>query len=364
MKGGIDLEDEIEALKKRIEFNKTEPEVIIGLVKDATGKGEKIRKENAVIKKVAADLYNELSKREKIIFDENDVDSNLNFKDHCSFYTIGGVGGKWYAPYAIVRILFENGIDQEPEVDVYAAGIEEINEQEHINVDGEASRRMLIGETKALEDWGKKNRKSIIFIDGPIVDPPSYNKSEYLDYRCNAVKACLSRSKLVGCVKLSRDKFFIKKFEKMLGATGDIQKYFPSDQHLFSYFFTSYRFKKNYDGFLFSKVLDVSDNETFKFYKERGVHIYSIFFQNSLNSKILRLDIARGGKEENQHYFEEVVKAAADWQYPEQYIPVPVELAHEKCKIRQGAAETIYDEILTRSSAGDPEEIITMFQLR
>lgn len=57
-------------------------------------------------------------------------------------------------------------------------------------------------------------------------------------------------------------------------------------------------------------------------------------------------------------------KASSDWQYPHQYIPLPVELAHEKCKIREGAAETIYDEILTKSRSGSPENIMTMLQLR
>ena len=162
------------------------------------------------------------------------MDPNLDFKDHCSigidgsFYTIGGVGGKWYAPYAIVRILFEYGINQEPIVDVYAAGIEEISEQQHFNVDGEAGRRMLIGETKAMGDWGKKNKESIIFIDGPIVVSPSENKKEYVKYRCEAIRECLKSSKLIGCVKLSRDMFFIKKFEEMLGVKGELQQVFPN----------------------------------------------------------------------------------------------------------------------------------------
>lgn len=364
--------DEIEEFKKRVDFNRTEPEVVIELVKDAVNKGDKVREENHDIKEKAKEILQKLTQKEKILFTEADIDPELDFSNNCSigidgsFFAIGGVGGKWYTPYAIVRILFDKGIENEPEIDVYAAGIEEIIEQEHYSIEGEAGRRMLIGETKALEDWGDKNKESLIFIDGPIVDPPSYNNINYIEYRCASVKKCLLKSKLIGCVKRSRDAFFIKHFENLLGMEEELQKYFPSDQHIFSYFFTTYRFKNNYSGPIFSKFLNLSDNETYYLYKNEGVNVYSVYFQKSISSKILRLDIPLRHEEvfEIERRFIEAAKATADWQYPNQYIPMPVELAHEKCKIREGAAETIYDEILARSNTGTPEDIITMAQLR
>jgi hypothetical protein len=135
-----------------------------------------------------------LTQEEKILFTKADIDPGLDFSNHCSigidgsFFAIGGVGGKWYAPYAIVRILFDKGIKNDPEIDVYASGIEEIIEQEYFSIEGEAGRRMLIGETKALDDWGDKNKESLIFIDGPVVDPPSYNNVSYIEYRCKRSK--------------------------------------------------------------------------------------------------------------------------------------------------------------------------------
>lgn len=373
MKGGINLDfDEIEEFKKRVDFNRTEPEVAIELVKNAVDKGDKVREENRSIKEKAKEILQKLTQEEKILFTEVDIDPKLDFSNYCSigidgsFFAIGGVGGKWYTPYAIVRILFDKGIMNDPEIDVYAAGIEEIIEQEYVSIESEAGRRMLIGETKALDDWGDKNKESLIFIDGPVVDPPSYNNVSYIEYRCNSIRKCLSKSKLIGCVKRSRDAFFIKYFEHLLDMKGEIQKYFPSDQHIFSYFFTIYRFKNNYDGLIFSKFLNLSDNETYRLYKHEGVNVYSVYFQKSISSKILRLDIPLKHEQlhEIEERFMEAAKAASDWQYPNQYIPMPVELAHEKCKIREGAAETIYDEILARSNTGTPEDIITMAQLR
>ncbi len=361
--------ENLDEIKKQYDFNKTEPEVIIDLVADANKKGEKIRQRNAEIQEKAYKILNRLSENKKIIYSESDVE--YLYFENCtsigidgSFFPIGGVGGQWYVPYAIVRILFNHGINQQPIVDVFEAGIEEIKEQEHINVSGEASKRMLIGETRALEDWGFKKIKSLIFIDGPIVDPPAYNDFKYIEYRANVVKSCIENSKLIGCVKRSRDTFFLKYFEKLLKIDG-LKNHFPSDQHLFSYFFTHYRFKNNYEGMLFSNVLDLSHNETYRIYKEYGISICSIFFQKSMESTILRLDLPFiDNKTDMQQLALEGAKAASNWQYPHQYIPLPVELAHEKCKIREGAAETIYDEILTKSRTGSPESIMTMLQLR
>ena len=67
MGGVIKLEDDVERMGRRIDFNKTDPEVIIGLVKDATAKGDKVQKENSTIRKIANDTYQKLSKMEKII---------------------------------------------------------------------------------------------------------------------------------------------------------------------------------------------------------------------------------------------------------------------------------------------------------
>ena len=363
--------EDFDSIKKQYDFNKTEPEVIIDLVEDANKKGTNIRANNQRISERANEILKLLSKDQQIIFNENDA-PQTSFIDCTSigidgsFFPIGGVGGEWYIPYAIVRILFEGGINQDPIVDVYAAGIDQIKEQDHINVGGEASNRMLIGETKALDDWASKNDKSLVFIDGPIVDPPAYNDGEYIEYRSTAIRNCLRHSKLIGCVKRSRDTFFVKEYEKILDMPGLINNDFPSDQHLFSYFFTKYRFENNYKGFIFSNVLDISNYGTNQFYKLFGVNVSAIFFQKSIESKILRLDIPFLSVDIDNivQLSAEAAKASSDWQYPHQYIPLPVELAHEKCRIREGAAETIYDEILTRSRSGSPENIMTMLQLR
>jgi len=363
----LDYEELVE-LKKRIEFNRTETRVLSELVREANRIGERRQKENAMFKKRALKIFNETSKIEKILFIEDDLPNN-KFTD-CrtvgidgSFYLIGGTGGKWYAPYSIVRILFENGIEATPRVDIFAAGIEEISEQKDHNVKEEAALRMLVGETKAIENWGNKKRTSLIFIDGPIADPPHYNNINYIEDRSSAIKKCLRNSRMIGCVKRPRGHFFIKNFENV-----NEKSYngFPSDQHLFIYLFSAFRFKKKYYGALYSKFLDISDYKTYNLYKKYGIHVYSTFFQKNIDSKILRLDIPLLEEELEQanKICSDAVKATLDWQYPKQYVPLPVELAHQKCKIREGAAEVLYEEILTKSRTTNFEDQISLFQLR
>jgi hypothetical protein len=358
---------------KRIEFNKTEPEVLIELIKDANQKGEKVQKESKRLKNRAKEVFKKLSIFEEILIKEDKLPSDYNPLIECtigidgSYNKVGGVGGKWYSPYSIVRIRFENGITSMPIVDIYSAGIEEIEEQETPNVDEEASLRMLEGETKAINNWGSKNISSIVFIDGPIVDPPTYKDKDYIDYRCKAIKKCLKHSLVIGCVKRSRDIFFIKDFEKILGSSnGELRKDFLGDQQIFAYFFTNFRFENDYRGVLFSKYIDISDHDTCQMYKENGLHVYSTFYQKNINSKILRIDIAipEESLSNAQDLILKGIKASADWQYPKQDIPLPIELAHEKCKIRKGAADILYEEIITKSRSTSIDDQIVMLQLR
>ena len=77
---------------------------------------------------------------------------------------------------------------------------EKIKEQEYFGVTGEAITRMMIAETKAILNWAEKhdpNCPSIVFIDGPIVDPPQLVRKEYVNYRCRALQKCLEKNAIV-----------------------------------------------------------------------------------------------------------------------------------------------------------------------
>lgn len=360
----------IDEIKKRIEFNKTDGEILINLIDSAMEKGSELRERSLSIKKRSKELFKDLSDQKKIIFTIDDLKHRNNFKEWCtvgidgSFYTVGSIGSIWYAPYSIVRILFEQGLFDEPVVDVYAAGIEEIDENENKSVDSEASRRMLLGETKALEDWNANNIESIVFIDGPVVDPPGYIDEKYVEYRCNAIKNAPEESFLIGCVKKCLDSHFIREYEKILRLKeNELGKIFSVDKSLFAYFFTQYRIDNNYNDVLFTHPLELND-EISRRYSNYGVRIFSVFFQKDSYSDIVRLDIPMGYlKSDFNLRVQNAVSATCEWTFPGQNIPLPIEIAHEKCKIRGGAAQVIYEEIIVRTRASGIDDMIIMDML-
>ena len=357
--------------KKRIEFNMTESEVLVRLVDNANSKGEKVQKENKRLRKLSRKVLKSIP--EKTIFKEEELPKDYDPTEICavgidgSYYLVGGVGGKWYYPYSIVRILFENGLKSMPKVDIFSADIGELEEQTTPNVNLAASLMMLIGETKAIDNWGAKNLCSIVFIDGPVADPPTYEVKDYIEDRCKALIKCLTNSLIIGCVKRSRDMFFLDYFDNLRGSEeGILKKDFLSDQYLFAYLFSNFRFENDYRDALYSNYINISDYGIYSTYKEYGVCVFALFYQKSIQSKIMRIDVPI--LNENIEMANEIVfkaiKAAADWQYPGQYIPLPIELAHEKCKIREGAAEILYEEILTKSRSSNIEDQLIMLQLR
>lgn len=156
----------------------TEPETLVKLVEDAKSKGEKVRKDMERLRNLASKLTDFLEE-EGLVFTESALrDARLKYKCAVgidgSFQLIGGAGGKWYAPISVARITFEEGFGTQPRIDIFWAGIEEIEELEEQEPNRVASVMMLSGETKAILNWGTLNKEAYVFIDGPIVDPPSY----------------------------------------------------------------------------------------------------------------------------------------------------------------------------------------------
>ena len=75
-----------------------------------------------------------------------------------------------------------------------------------------------------------------------------------------------------------------------------------------------------------------------------------------MTSPVLRLDIPLLDPLENNSKADEIVlqavKATDTWTYPGQEYPLPIILAHEKCNIREGCAQVLYEEIITNLMIG------------
>lgn len=372
------VEDLVERLKY-VEFNKTDYRVLKKLIDRAIEKGTFAQKQQIKLKDKTKAVY-EVLNRNNFIQQINLSELDTKMKNRCtigvdgSFQLTGGTAGLWFCPVTCVRVILRNGIRSvvsfDPENDLDAEGeIIIIDERKCQNIHSEAELRMLEFETKAIM-LTSKNENSVLMIDGPVVDPPNYKETSYVRYRCDAIRNCLtSNILLIGCVKRIRDNFLKKHIEKNFVSSdaerSAIQE-FPTDLHLLSYVFTYMRIQLGIYDVLFTRPIETSESTpTYKAYKDEGVRIFSLFIQKDIKSLILRLDIPSISTEDRVHIGErEIAKLVALWTYPEQGTPLPVFLAHEKCEVRKGCADVLYEEILTRMRATDPFTQIASSNLR
>ncbi len=357
----IELQDAL----RRIQFNRTEAETLVHLVQDAVGKGQKTQLENQRISRICGAILEKMQS-EGIILKGKDL-AGASFERvgvgvDGSFFPVGGMGGLWYVPMSVARIVFTDGPESQPIVDVYDARIEEIQESgDTYDINLESAIRMMLGENKAILEWGARREKSVLFIDGPIVDPPSYQNESFVNLRVSSIKSALESCLVIGCVKRSRDRLAREQLVKRGIIKKEWERIFPSDQHLFLYLFTKMR-ENGTMGPLFTKPLLLSDTgsewRAYEMYKRMGLELAVMFFQNEPTTEVLRVDlISKTGEFDSQEALErrslDGVANVMHWSYPSLDIPLPVQLAHEKCQVRQGCAETLYEEIMSRGKVGD-----------
>ena len=109
-------------------------------------------------------------------------------------------------------------------------------------------------------------------------------------------------------------------------------------------------------------------NYTYNKYTENGIYLVSFFYERDIKSKILRVDVPfTFPPSENVELVDSTINKVINildyWTYPGQD-PLPVLLAHEKCNIRRGAAEVLYEEILTRSRNIDSFDQLVASRMR
>jgi len=378
--------------KKQMDFLATESETLVRLVDVARNKGEKVQTEMRQLKNTAVSLTKIFQEKGIILYDSDISNTPLKF-DTCvgidgSFQLVGGIGGVWYAPISVVRILFENKLSQ-PVVDVFWADIVEISEwkirqnpetgtdsksdsksSEVYKPNYMATNYMLNYETKAIFNWGTRAEESYVLFDGPVVDPPvmSIGGLAYVEERCQAIEKCMEKSIVIGCAKRTRDRFFIDEFSKLISNESKQLERFHIDQYLIAYVFAQIR-SSGYLGPLFTTYLDVSEtNYLYKAYLNNGIRICSLFFQKGIMSQVLRIDIPFPANVTDARDVKEkvavAVKAIDEWTLPGHDYPLPVFLAHDKCNIREGCADVLYDEILTNSRTVDPSNQAILSWLR
>ncbi len=369
----------IDEVYKRYEFNKTEPETLMGLVKQAIQTGDGVKDELKRFREITEKVAKLLEKKGVFrVLDPSKIENIEFFRNVCavgidgSLQPIEGFGGYWFVPTSCARVTFEKGPNSATKVDV-TANIEKIKEHDYYGVGGEAELRMMKSETKAIMDWAEQHDasiRSIMFIDGPIVDPPSVVDKDYVKYRCKALEKCIKKNILViGCVKRMKASIlldFIMKNVFKNETNMDLKERFAWDLNLVTAIFTKL-VVEGAKGVLSTVPICVSETDAAqKAYRDQGIIVNSLYIQKDPTGRPIRVDfpILKSCEESIEAIGEKIISTVYAWSYPGMDIPLPVFLAHNKCEVRKGCADVLYAEIITRSKSKDPFENILNEKLK
>jgi hypothetical protein len=369
----------IEDVYKRYEFNKTEPETLMGLVKQAIETGDGVKDELKRFREITEKVAKLLEKKGVFrVLDPSKIENIELFRDvravgiDGSLQPIEGFGGYWFVPTSCARVTFDRGPNSATKVDV-TANIEKIKEHDFYGVGGEATFRMMKSETKAIMDWAEQHdasKGSVMFIDGPIVDPPNVVDKDYVEYRCKALEKCIKKNILViGCVKRMKASILLDFIEKKVFTNKidkEIIRRFAWDLHLVTAIFSKLVIQ-GATGVLSTIPICVSDtDDAMKAYRDHGIIVNSLYIQKDATSRPIRADfpILKSCEESIESIGARIISTVHAWSYPGMDIPLPVFLAHNKCEVRKGCADVLYDEIITRSKSKDPFENILNEKLK
>lgn len=361
----------LKKIKNKIEFDKTKSELLIEFISKMGKVGDDLKKHLNAIMKNSFRIKNEIKNKFNLYDVDKNYNQNLKSKEIVAIdgsSNIGGqLSGKFVCLYSVARIhILIDQLDNILPSEYYWGDLEIIDALDEIKIKELLEIKMIQKETEAyndsiqLFDSSSKNHK-VIFVDGPVIDPPAYKEEKFVNYRCNIIKNLISNNIiLIGCVKRIFSSDFCKYITNLI-SNEDLKnkiKLYLNDSYLISSLMADYRKQNNFHGVIitdFYKNLIYEKTASYQYYMH-DVEVRSLFFQYSTKHNLIRVDIPFIKSEEidlNNIY--EIVKTnLIEWSYPGIDIPYPVYLAHDFSKIRNGCAQKIYDDIISKNLSNKP----------
>ncbi|MEM0373009.1 MAG: DNA double-strand break repair nuclease NurA [Sulfolobaceae archaeon] len=186
-----------------------------------------------------------------------------------------------------------------------------------VNITNSSTLLMLDLETNMLEKCEECN---VIFIDGPIIEPPYYNSNEIkiegfpnfndlVKYRAKIIKKLKNTKNIIGIVKNFYHRFLIN----LLVDEGYRKLMHARESYLVNNLFMKYRNENKYQGTLLLGIINwddvkqkikLSDLEflldVYLKYKneDMSISVSSLYFQLNTISPIVRIDLIRSSSDE------------------------------------------------------------------
>lgn len=367
---------ELKKYIRRAEFNRTEPQILIELIKKAIERGNILGSE---LKKIR----HEANKLSKILLKENIIEeikvNNLDYFLKSFYVGIDGSNrivrireGEYCSMVSAVIAKFPRGLKGKVEVKFGDIELLKITDPTGENVKRKTEILMLEYETKALIHFVRRelmpSNRCYILLDGPIVDPPRPVKdTEYVRRRVKAIIEGINKGALVsGYVKRIQGNLFKKYVEKVLN--NPLPSSFISDRDLIlsTMLILNSTSEDNTIFYTTPKELPIQGNDplssAYKQYKDHNVHIYYSYSMLGPDRAPFRISLAFKDEPSNsmlKSTFREALKAIVAITPPGIKYPLPILVAHDKARIRKGAAEVIVFEIMTRAIVPDGDPILT-----
>ena len=366
----------LEELKRRIrkmEFDRMEPRILTELIKRAVEEGKSLGKELRRVRRGAERVARSLI--EEDLVREAKIDDLDRYSK--SFFT--GIDGsnrivrvredEYYSMVSAAIAKFPRGIGGPVEVEFGDVQLIKIIDPSGEKVKTQTEELMLEAETKALIHFIRreinKNVRTYILLDGPIIDPPRPTNNEYVNRRVRAIVDGIDRNAMVmGYVKRIKGALFKKYVEQYLGKIIEFRSDY--DLILSSMLVLNSERGDKVIHFTVPQELPYSSSDpisnAYLQYRNAGLHVYYSYSMIGTDRAPFRIDVAfREEPEEGllDRLFRESLKAIASITPPGIRYPLPIFIAHDKVRIRKGAAETIIFEIMSRAIALDGDPILT-----
>lgn len=361
MSPGITEADAKEVLKK-IDLERTEPRILIKMIEQARDLGQNVMSNLEGLGSIIEDII-ECLVRDGILKTtkrKNRSVSELLETPSAgvdgSYVRANEIGGTYYFPISAVIVLFKNARDMKPQV-IFSrqTGIFQFSNWNESAALLEAELKDLTLETDMFAEAIASNPKYIL-LDGPIVDPPNrYDMKEYKELvkqRKVLLEKVLKEEKIiVGVTKQVRSRYFVK----MIQDLKDLKKYKRiigrcRDRELLSFIFTKLLYD---DPDVVPYILPVEP--TYPAYEEdykNELKILTTFTQARVDTSPVRLEYLPP----EEKMAETLAVLVAKLTPSGREFPIQIEIAHEKCHLRLGLGESVFEEI----SSHTPKDEISM----
>jgi hypothetical protein len=219
---------------------------------------------------------------------------------------------------------------------------------------------------KLANDIESKSIKSpsILFLDGPIMDPPINSLISLIKFRCEAFKKLIQHKVIVvGVTKRVFQKIFLEHLRNSFSTNREktkLLKVFNDDFDLFNAIFNIEINKDPQRGNIFNigKLNLKKNSKTYQewtLYKNEGINFDCCYYLNQTGARVIKLDILYPDiykKKSNKYH--NLIDVINKLTYPRFSIPLPIYLAHEYANIKNETLNLIKKIILNRTINEDP----------